>query len=95
MMRSRFMNAISGESVMFNRRRQIQGRYAAGVAAIGLLALSMAFALPVTSSLQPADTGAGASVHAKNAATPDWMLKLQTRNAGQVPVTSSEPGLWI
>lgn len=81
---------------MFSRHRHIQGKYAAVVAA-GFLTLLMAFALPVMSVLQPTDSGAGGSVHAKNAATPDWMLELQTRNAGRVPVTvdSSEPGLWI
>lgn len=77
---------------MSDRRRST---HIAGALFVGLLALSLAFAVPAIAPLQHAEVGA--SVHAKNGATPDWILELQTRNARQSPVTvqNEEPSFWI
>lgn len=96
MVRSMDMNAIRAISMSDNRRnirRNIRGPHVAGALLVGFLALSTAYALPVATPHQEA----GASVHAKNSATPDWMLDLKSRNAGQAPVTVQieEPGYWI
>ena len=66
-----------------------------GAMSVGLLILAAAYALPIAAPLQQAD--AGASVHAKNSDTPGWIIELQTRNAGQSPVTveNREPSYWI
>jgi hypothetical protein len=89
------MNAIRTRS-MSNRRRSIQGTSvrATGVASVlfaGLLALSATFVLSVT------PTQHGGSVHAKNAATPAWIVERQHQNAHQMPVVieTSEPSFWI
>ena len=92
-MRSLHMNAIRAIPMSF-RRRSFRGTDVAGALLVGLVALA-AFVLPGAPSSEPAS--AGASVHAKNSATPGWILKLQTRNARQSPVTAGneEPGFWI
>lgn len=62
----------------------------------GFLAFAAGYALPNVAPLPPA-AEAGASVHAKNSDTPDWIINLQTRNARQLPVTveNGEPSYWI
>jgi hypothetical protein len=82
---------------MSNRRRSIQGTSvrATGVASVlfaGLLALSATFVISVM-----APTPHGGSVHAKNAATPAWIVERQHQNAHQMPVVieTSEPSFWI
>ena len=96
MVRSIGMNAIRVIS-MNDRSKSIRGTgvrgtHVAGALFAGLLALSATYALPVAAPPQP-----GGSVHAKNAATPDWMLERQTQNAHQAPVIieRSEPSFWI
>lgn len=81
---------------MSDRRRRIGTASAsAGALIVGFVALTAAYTLPTMAPLQQASVGA--SVHAKNADTPGWMLELQTRNAGQMPVTvqNDEPSFWI
>jgi hypothetical protein len=92
MMRSTDMNAI--RAIFMDDRSSIKAGVAA-VLATGVVALSLMIVLPVVPQVQ--HTGAGASVHAKNGATPDWILDLQTRNAGQLPATvqNDEPSFWI
>jgi hypothetical protein len=90
------MNAIRAIS-MSNRSKSIQGIglrgtcFASALFA-GVLALSVTYALPVVAPPQH-----GGSVHAKNAATPDWIIERQTRNAHQAPVIveMQEPSFWI
>jgi hypothetical protein len=62
---------------------------------VGFLVLATGYALPIAKPLQQAD--AGASVHAKNSDTPEWIINLQTRKARQTPVTveNGEPSYWI
>jgi hypothetical protein len=81
---------------MEDRSSSIKAGCVAAALATGMVALSLMFVLPVAPQVQHT-TGAGASVHAKNGATPDWILDLQTRNAGQPPVTvqNDEPSFWI
>lgn len=80
---------------MEDRSSSIKAGRVAAALATGVVALSLMFVLPVVPQFQ--HTGAGASVHAKNGATPAWILELQTRNAGQPPVTvqNDEPSFWI
>jgi hypothetical protein len=87
------MNAI--RAIFMNDRSSIKAGRVAAALATGMVALSLMFVLPVAPQVQ--QTGAGASVHAKNGATPDWILDLQTRNAGQLPTTveNDEPSFWI
>lgn len=70
------------------------GRLAAALS-LGLMGLSLILVVPAAHPPQSA-TVAG-SVHAKNGATPGWILDLQTRNAGQLPaiVENDEPSFWI
>ncbi|HUE46807.1 MAG TPA: hypothetical protein VMO81_11180 [Aestuariivirgaceae bacterium] len=82
---------------MSNRSKRIQGTslratHVASALFAGLLALSATFVVPVV-----APTNHGGSVHAKNAATPDWIVKRQTQNAHQMPVVigTDEPSFWI
>lgn len=74
------------------RRTGVWGIHAASALLGGLLAFSAIYAMPVV-----APTQHGGSVHAKNAATPDWIVKRQTQNAHQMPVViaTDEPGFWI
>ena len=92
-MRSSDMNAMRA-IFMDHRRNSIKARRVAAALSLGLMALSLILVVPAVS---PHQTGAGASVHAKNGATPDWILDLQTRNAGQPPATvqNDEPSFWI
>jgi hypothetical protein len=95
MMRCIEMNAIRAIFMDDLRSSSIKAGRVAAALATGVMALSLMFVLPIVPPLQHA--GAGASVHAKNGATPDWILELQTRNAGQSPVTvqNDEPTFWI
>ena len=70
----------------------IRGIHVAGAVFAGILALAATYALPVVGPPQH-----GGSVHAKNAATPDWILERQTQNAHQAPVVieMQEPSFWI
>ncbi len=90
------MNAIRAIS-MSDRSKTIRGTgirgiHVAGALFGGFLALSATYALPVAAPPEH-----GASVHAKNAATPDWILKRQTQNAHQAPVVveTQGPSFWI
>jgi len=76
-------------------RRSLRWIQFLGAASLVFLALTAAYALLIAIPLQQAD--AGASVHAKNSDTPEWIIELQTRNARQSPVIvdSGEPGYWI
>ena len=83
---------------MSNRSKSIQATsiraaHVASALFAGLLALSATFLVPV---MAPAQHGGG-SVHAKNAATPDWIVERQTQNAHQMPVVieTDEPSFWI
>jgi hypothetical protein len=96
MLRYVAMNAIRAIS-MSDRSKSIQGTslramYFASALFAGLLALAVTYALPVVAPPQH-----GGSVHAKNAATPDWILERQTQNAHQPPVIveTQEPSFWI
>jgi hypothetical protein len=95
---------------MTDRRRTIRSTTIASGLFAGLLTgLAVTYALAALSLHQPSlhqpmasaeiDIGksAGASVHAKNRATPGWMLDLQARNAFERPVThyGDKPGFWI
>ena len=92
-MRSLGMNAI-GTISMRNKCRSFRGRHVAG-ALLGIAVLSAAYALPVITSLE-SPPAAGVSVHAKNSATPGWILELETRNARQLPVIQKDkPSFWI
>lgn len=82
---------------MSNRSKSIQATrlratHVAGAFFAGLLVLSATFVVPVV-----APTHHGGSVHAKNAATPDWIVQRQTQNAHQMPVVieTDEPSFWI
>lgn len=80
---------------MRDHRRIIQSTIIAASLFLGGLVLLLAGGVPAA---EPLRIGAsGASVHAKNAATPDWMLELQARNARQQPVVleNGEPSYWI
>ena len=70
----------------------VRGVHVAGALFAGFLALSATYALPVAAPPQ-----SGGSVHAKNAATPEWILERQTQNAHQAPVIieMQEPSFWI
>jgi hypothetical protein len=96
MMRFLRMNAFRAV-FMSGRSRSIRGTCAVAAVLTGLLALSAAYGLSAVSLFQHADYGPGVSTHAKNGATPDWIVELQTRNAGQLPVTvqNDEPSFWI
>jgi hypothetical protein len=90
------MNAIRARS-MSNRSKSLQGTplraaHVASALFVGLLALSATYVLPVMAPAQH-----GGSVHAKNAATPDWIVERQTQNAHQMPVVieTDEPSFWI
>jgi hypothetical protein len=92
-MRCMHMNAIRA-MIMSKTQNSIRGRHFAGaVLTMGVLALSAAYVVPADAPMQTA----GTSMHAKNSATPDWMLNLETRDAGQLPVTvqNNEPSFWI
>jgi hypothetical protein len=96
---------------MTDRRRTIRSTtIASGLFAGILTGLAVIYALVALPLHQPlalqqplasaeADIGesASASVHAKNRATPGWMLDLQARNAFERPVTQygDKPGFWI
>lgn len=82
---------------MSNRSTSIQGIGLRGTCIAstlfaGILALSVTYDLPVVAPAQH-----GGSVHAKNAATPDWIVERQTQNAQQMPVVieTNEPSFWI
>jgi hypothetical protein len=82
---------------MTSRRGSILGRTSAcGLLVGSLAALSVAYAL---SAGVPSQEGTAAgSAHAKNSATPDWILELQARSARLLPpqtVRSEEPSFWI
>ena len=70
----------------------VRGTHVASVLFAGFLALSATYALPIVAPAQH-----GGSVHAKNGATPDWILNRQTQNAHQQPVVieTDEPSFWI
>ena len=73
------------------RRTGVRGTHAASALFAGVLALSTFYAGPVV-----APPHHGGSVHAKNAATPDWIVKRQSQNAHQLPVVfADEPSFWI
>ena len=88
------MNAMRTIFIGHHRSGIRLGRVAAALS-LGLMALSLILVVPAVSPHQ--QTGVAASVHAKNGATPDWILDLQTRNAGQLPaiVENDEPSFWI
>lgn len=73
-------------------RRGVRGIRAASALFAGSLACSAIYAMLVMTPPQD-----GGSVHAKNAATPDWIVKRQTQNAHQMPVVieTDEPSFWI
>jgi hypothetical protein len=82
---------------MGNRSKSInkpglRAAHAASALFAGFLALSATAVVPV---MAPAHDGG--SVHAKNAATPDWIVDRQTQNAHQMPVVieTDEPSYWI
>jgi hypothetical protein len=93
MMRFVFMNASRAKLMSDNRG--LRWLQLLGAMSIGLVVLAAVYALPIAAPLQQAD--AGASVHAKNSDTPDWIIELQARNARQSPVTveNGEPSYWI
>ena len=72
----------------------IRGSHVTGAVLVGFVALS-AFLVAAVAPNQ--FQGTASSVHAKNGATPSWILELQTRNARQMPVTvrNGEPSYWI
>ncbi len=90
------MNAIRAISMSDHSKTifgtGVRGILVAGTLFAGFLALSATYALPIAAPPQH-----GGSVHAKNAATPDWILERQTQNAHQPPVViaTDEPGFWI
>ena len=92
-MRFKVMNA--SQAKLMSDNRGLRWLQLLGAMSFGLLVLVAAYALPVAAPLQQAE--AGASVHAKNSDTPDWIIELQTRNARQTPVTveNGEPSYWI
>jgi hypothetical protein len=106
MLRSIVMNAIRATSMSDSSKTirgtgirgtgirgiGIRGIHVAGAVFAGILALAATFALPVAAPPQH-----GGSVHAKNAATPDWIVERQTQNAHQAPVVieMQEPSFWI
>jgi hypothetical protein len=97
MLRSIVMNADRAISMSDRRtsirRTGVRGIHAASALLLaGLLAFSAIYALPVAAPPQH-----GGSVHAKNAATPDWIVERQTQNAHQAPVVIEvqEPSFWI
>jgi hypothetical protein len=96
MMRSLAMNALRAISMSDKRRSSLRA-YAVGALFAGVAALSASYALSIATEPHLGGLGAGASVHAKNGDTPDWIVDLQTRNAGQVPVPvdPEEPSFWI
>ena len=82
---------------MSNSSKSIQGTslratHVASALFAGFLALSATLVVPVV-----APAHHGGSVHAKNAATPDWIVERQTQNAHQMPVVfeTEEPSFWI
>lgn len=94
-MRSVAMNALRTID-MTDHRRSLLGACLAG-ALITCAALSASYALSVAPAVEQAGIGPGVSVHAKNGDTPEWIIDLQTRNAGQSPVVidPEEPSFWI
>jgi hypothetical protein len=95
---------------MTDRRRTIRSTTIVSGLFAGLLTgLAVTYAVMALSMHQPSlhqplagaeadvDKSAGASVHAKNSATPGWMLDLQARKAFERPVThyGDESGFWI
>ena len=73
-------------------RTGVRGIHAASALLAGLLAFSAVYAMPIVAPPQQ-----GGSVHAKNAATPDWIVKRQAQNAHQMPIVidTGEPSFWI
>jgi hypothetical protein len=69
------------------------GRVAAALS-LGLMSMALILFVPAVSLHHC--IGVGGSTHAKNGATPDWILKLQTRD-GQLParVGNDETSYWI
>lgn len=94
-MRSLGMNALRTIGVT-DHRRNLLGACLAGALITGA-ALAAGYALSVAPAEQQSGIGPGASVHAKNGDTPEWIIDLQTRNAGQAPVVidPEEPSFWI
>ena len=78
-----------------DHRNSIKPGRVATALTLGLTALSLILVVPAVSPHQT--TGVAASVHAKNGATPDWIIDLQTRDARQPPATvlNDEPSFWI
>lgn len=89
------MNALRAIG-MTDHRKSLLGAYLVGALTMGAV-LSGSYAFLVAPALQQADIRPGASVHAKNGDTPEWIIDLQTRNAGQAPDVSDpeEPSFWI
>jgi hypothetical protein len=84
---------------MSDRSKSIPGvsaraTYVASALFAGVMAVAATHALPIVA---PPLQGEGGSVHAKNAATPGWIVERQTQNAHQSPVVieTSEPSFWI
>ena len=77
---------------MSDRSNTIRRTHVAGAVLVGVLTFSAALILPLV-----APTEHGGSVHAKNGATPDWILERHTQNAHQPPVVidAQEPSFWI
>jgi hypothetical protein len=96
MLRSIVLNADRAISMSDRRtsirRTGVRGIHAASALLAVFLAFSAIYAMPVV-----APTQHGGSVHAKNAATPDWIVERQTQNAHQAPVVIEvqEPSFWI
>jgi hypothetical protein len=74
------------------QRTRLRATHVASVLFAGAVALAASLVVPV---MAPAHHGG--SVHAKNAATPDWIVERQTLNAQQMPVVieTDEPSFWI
>ena len=74
------------------RGTSVRGTHVASALFAGFLVLSATYALPLVTPVQHSG-----SVHAKNAATPDWMLDRNTQHAHQPPVVveAQEPSFWI
>ena len=94
-MRSLRMNALRTIAVT-DHRRTLLGACLAAALVTGA-ALATGYALYFAPAEPQSGIGPGASVHAKNGDTPEWIIDLQTRNAGQVPVAidPEEPSFWI
>ncbi len=74
------------------KRASLRAPHVASALFAGFLALSAAYFVPVVAPAQH-----GGSMHAKNAATPEWIVDRQTQNAHQMPVViaTDEPSFWI